>query len=151
MQPQTMTEPPPCFTVGARQSMWYRSPGLRRIFIRPSLWKRLKRDSSEGTISFHFPSHFSRSRHHAGLASMFFSLRSGFLHAIQLRNPALATYFRTVSLHRVVPSLAFTSLVIACRGRRRPSNTTLFTTRWSRLLSFSGPPGRGLGCSEPVF
>src|SRR5262245_36516599 len=111
-----MTEPPPNFTVGFRQSRRCRSPIPRHTFIRPSLWKRQKRDSSEKTTFFHSSLHSLCSLHHLSLALTFFFDKYGFLHAEQLENPCAAMHFRTVSLHTFLPMLAFTSLVISPRA-----------------------------------
>src|SRR5690349_20772171 len=100
MQPQTMTEPPPCFKVGAKHSRWYRSPTLRHTLTRPSLWKRRKRDSSEKTIRSHSSSHFLRFWHHFSLALAFSFFKSGFLQAAQLRSSNSAMYLRTVFWHK---------------------------------------------------
>src|SRR4051794_6059301 len=104
-----MTEPSPCFTVGTKQSPLYRFSDLRTTLARPSSWERKKRDLSEKMSIFHSSPHAWCSLHHASLALTVFLLRSGFLQAVRLSNPALATYLRMVVSHRLVLRLALTS------------------------------------------
>ncbi len=47
MQPQTMTLPPPCLTVGKAQFSWYSSPGRRHTRWTPSEPNKFTLDSSD--------------------------------------------------------------------------------------------------------
>src|SRR5215208_556335 len=87
-QPQTITPPPPCLTVGTTHSMSYLSFGSLHTRALPSFSNRVKRDSSLHITFFQSSAVHSRcSRHHCIRSFLFFGEISGFRAATRLLYP----------------------------------------------------------------
>lgn len=146
MAPHTITEPPPCLTVGRRHSFLYASSGERQTYTRPVVGKSVNDDSSDQTTCRHWSAvQFSWTLHHHFLMIALCGFISGLAIAVQPRKFILWSSLRMVQIEAESPILSFRAAVAFAAEIRRSDLTIRRNERCCRLSSFRLRPALFLG------